>query len=288
MIVQMSTLGTNGRFGNQIFQYFFLKLVEAKLGYDILTPPWLGNEFFNIPHTKKTLECLNYIQFKNIFSASDFPSLDLKRIEEFTKSVDLNAVDIVGYFQYHTQHLLEYQELFNQTFKIDPSLIERVEIALKPLKEEAQPLISIHFRAGDYLDYEKSGHHIFVPPSIDEITQKISQIYSQIKERAPVIYLASDDLTYASSLLLSKNIPHITSKDLDFSESEENCLSLDFILFTLADILLISNSSFSFAGAMLNKKAKYFFRPRLGDKKYVAFEPWNDFILRQKISTLYV
>ena len=288
MIVQMSTLGTNGRFGNQIFQYFFLKLVETKLGYEILTPPWLGNEFFNLPHAKKILESLNYTQFKNFSSANDLPSLDLKRIQEVIKSAHLNTVDIVGYFQYHTQHLLEYQELFNQTFEIAPSLIDLVKIALKPLKEEAQPLISIHFRAGDYFDYEKSGHHIFVPPSIDEIAHKINQIYAQIKERGPVIYLASDDLAYASSLFRSKNIPHITSKDLDFSESEENSLFLDFILFTLADILLISNSSFSFAGAMLNKKAKYFFRPRMEDKKYVAFEPWNDFILRKKISTLYV
>jgi hypothetical protein len=284
----MSTLGTNGRFGNQIFQYFFLKLVEAKLGHDILTPKWLGNEFFNIPHTKKILEHLNCIQFKNASSVSDIPSLDLNRIEEIRKSKDLNAVDIAGYFQYHTQNLLEYQELFNQTFKIAPSLIEQVKRSLKPLKEEVQPLISIHFRAGDYLGYEKSGHHIFIPPSIDEITLKINQIYDQIKERRPVIHLASDDLTYASSLLLSKNIPHITSKDINLNGSEENALFIDFILITLADILLISNSSFSFASAMLNKQAKYFFRPRMGDRKYVAFEPWNDFVLRQKMRGLYV
>jgi hypothetical protein len=39
---------------------------------------------------------------------------------------------------------------------------------------------------------------------------------------------------------------------------------------------------------MLSKKGKYFFRPRIEDKKYVAFDPWDDYVLRQKITTLYV
>jgi hypothetical protein len=284
----MSTLGTNGRFGNQIFQYFFLKLLENELGYEILTPAWIGNKFFNIPHHEKILEPTNYLQFEHIFYESHSPSLDFERIEQELKLGHLNSLEIVGYFQYHTQHLQKYKDLFNQTFRIDPSLIERSKKILKPLKDDTQPLISIHFRAGDYLDYEKSGNSIFVPPSVDEIAQKIYQIYAQIKEKKPVIYLASDDLVYTSSLLLSKNIPHITLKDLDSGKSEEDSLFLDFILLTLADILMISNSSFSFAAAMLNKKAKNFFRPRMADKKYVVFEPWNDFILRQKMRGIYI
>jgi len=39
---------------------------------------------------------------------------------------------------------------------------------------------------------------------------------------------------------------------------------------------------------MVSKKAKYFFRPRTKDKKYVSFDPWNDFVIRQKITTLYI
>jgi hypothetical protein len=143
-----------------------------------------------------------------------------------------------------------------------------------------------HFRAGDYLEYKKINHPVFLPPSIDAISQKIDVIYSQIKDRDPVIYLASDDLTYASAMLSKKGIAHITARDLALGENEYDLLALDFSVLTLADILLISNSSFSFTAAMLNKKGKYFFRPKLVDNNHVAFEPWNDLVLRTKFTGL--
>ena len=67
MIIQMSTLGENGRFGNQIFQYFFLKLVEIELGYEIRTNPWLGNLIFSLPNTENILESNNFLHFPSSF-----------------------------------------------------------------------------------------------------------------------------------------------------------------------------------------------------------------------------
>ncbi len=288
MIVQMSNLGKNGRFGNQIFQHFFLKLIEMKLNHEISTPPWLGNVIFNIAETKPIEECPNFFPFERIVTRDNPPELHIELIKESTYSRGFNRIDISGYFQYHTKHLQKYREKFEDIFNIDDSITRRVSKALKKLKADSQPLVALHYRAGDYLEYEKSNHPTFIPPGIDEITQKIDEIYSQIKERNPILYLSSDDLPYASAMLSSKGIPHITSLDLDFEKNEEALLVLDFTLLTLADILLISNSSFSFTAAMLSKKAKYFFRPRTKDKKYVSFDPWNDFVIRQKITTLYI
>jgi hypothetical protein len=281
----MSTLGENGRLGNQIFQYFFLKLVQAELGFEIRTNPWLGNMMFSLSSTQNILECKNFLQFGASFTESDSPQSHLDSIGEIVLPNHENLIDIVGFFQYHSKHLLKYQILFSQTFSINTCILEQVEKKLNTMKMNGQSLIAIHFRAGDYLQHEALGDPIFVSPSIDEINKIIKSIGGQEKRMAPLIYLASDDLDHASSLLSSKNIPHITSYDLLTNPSDEDSLLLDFILFTLADILLISNSSLSFAGAMLNKKAKNFFRPRMEDKKYVEFDPWNDFVLRKKTSS---
>jgi hypothetical protein len=288
MVVQMSNLGKNGRFGNQIFQHFFLKLAAMELGCEISTPQWIGNSIFNIPKTIPLEESTNFFPFERIATRNDSPDLHLEQIKKIISANNLNRIDISGYFQYHTKHLKKYQRKFKDLFDIDDSITRMTNEALKKIKKDSQPLIALHFRAGDYLEHEKSNHPFFAPPNIDAIYQKIDGIYSQIKERNSIVYLASDDLPYASALLSSKGISHFTSLDCGFDKNEDDLLALDFTLFTLADILLISNSSFSFAAAMLSKNGKYFFRPRIEDKKYVAFDPWDDYVLRQKVTTLYI
>jgi hypothetical protein len=288
MVVQMSNLGKNGRFGNQIFQHFFLKLAAMELGCEISTPQWIGNSIFNIPKTIPLEESINFFPLERIATRYDSPDSHLEKIKKIIDANNFNRIDVSGYFQYHTKYLKKYQEKFKDIFDIDDSIIRKANESLKKLKEDSQPLIALHYRAGDYLEHEKSNHPIFVPPNIDSISQKIDDIYSQIRDRNPIVYLASDDLPYASALLSSKGISHITSLDFGVDKNEDGLLALDFTLLTLADILLISNSSFSFAAAMLSKKGKYFFRPRIEDKKYVAFDPWDDYVLRQKVSTLYI
>ena len=259
-----------------------------ELDCEISTTQWIGNTIFNIAKTIPIEESTNFLRLERIATRNDSPDLHLEQIKKIIRTNNFNRIDISGYFQYHTKYLKKYQGKFEGTFSIDDSITRMANEALKKLKEDSQPLIALHYRAGDYLEHEKYNHPIFVPPGIDAISQKIDDIYSQIKERNPIIYLASDDLAYASELLSSKGISHITSLDFSFDKNEDDLLALDFTLFTLADILLISNSSFSFAAAMLSKKGKYFFRPRIEDKKYVAFDPWDDYVLRQKITTLYI
>ena len=45
-VILMSTLGSNGRFGNQIFQYAFLNIYAKKYDLDIKTPSWIGHDLF--------------------------------------------------------------------------------------------------------------------------------------------------------------------------------------------------------------------------------------------------
>lgn len=47
-LVQISTLGRNGRFGNQLFQYAFARTYAEHVGAILETPPWIGQELFGL------------------------------------------------------------------------------------------------------------------------------------------------------------------------------------------------------------------------------------------------
>jgi hypothetical protein len=198
-----------------------------------------------------------------------------------------NSLDISGYFHYHTKCLKEYKNLFFDTFSLDQNLIDVVQGGLKKIEAK---IIAVHVRAGDYVDLEKlnGGFGFTITPSFSEINTTIQNLSLMNKKSQQLIYLATDDLEYAAKGLASFGIDYITSKDIAPDGCKYSDLILDFCVLTLADVLLISNSSFSFSAAMLNKVGKSFFRPNINNKKYQLFDPWDDYILHSRARTLYV
>jgi len=49
-----------------------------------------------------------------------------------------------------------------------------------------------------------------------------------------------------------------------------------------SNALIISNSSLSFAAAMLNKNANIFLRPHSQNDRFIPFDPWNSHVLLPK------
>ena len=47
-VLAISCLGRLGRFGNQLFQYSFIRIVADANGYRVLCPPWLGARVFGL------------------------------------------------------------------------------------------------------------------------------------------------------------------------------------------------------------------------------------------------
>lgn len=278
--IQSTRFFKNGRFGNQIFTYFFLKLAEKELGLEIRSEEWEGVSIFGLPTHEKPIIGSHPIEYSDAFSVTNTPEQDLNYLEALSERFGVQNFDVSGYFQYHTKLLAKYKQFYLDTFSIDEKFVNDVNEALSSFKSSpSQPVIAVHYRLGDYLDYEKNGSEIFFTSSANEIAEKINQILQQVGDRNPIIYLGSDDLERASRELNERGIAHLTSNDLAGKLKKTNSLYLDFVQFVFADILLISNSSFSFAAAMLNSKSSNFFRPRLGDKKFVKFDPWNDRIL---------
>jgi len=54
-LITMSKFGRFGRFGNQIFEYMFLKTYAKKHGLEVQIPPWVGNYLFGTDDPPTTL-----------------------------------------------------------------------------------------------------------------------------------------------------------------------------------------------------------------------------------------
>jgi hypothetical protein len=135
----MSRLGKNGRFGNQIFQYFFLKLVEIELGYEISAPTWFGNAIFNLDKTTPIKECANCFPIESFQNKKDFPELHLEKIKEIASLHNVHHIDISGYFQYHTRYLQKFRANFEDLFTINPDYLNRIEYSLEKIKKVLSP-----------------------------------------------------------------------------------------------------------------------------------------------------
>lgn len=42
-----------GRLGNLLFQYAFFRGFAERYGYELCLPPWVGEQIFNLPHTRR-------------------------------------------------------------------------------------------------------------------------------------------------------------------------------------------------------------------------------------------
>jgi len=278
MIIQMDTLGKNGRFGNQIFQFFFLQIVKKRTQCEIRFPNWIGAEFFEIEQSPPPIIPGVRAAFEMLHLEDCELNDDLMRIELLIKT-GFDVVDISGYFQYHTLGLLPYKNLFLSALSFKGSLVSEVQGACERIGFNLNDSMAVHFRAGDFFQYQN--HPYFWVPSI-------SRLAAAIKLRSPnsdaPVYLASDNVTEISKELESHGIKTITADHLFKDLNEVESLCIDFIAISIARKLIISNSTFSYSAAMLNNNADLFLRPESPDGEYIKFEPWNDYVMLKNIN----
>ena len=244
--ITFSQLGLLGRFGNQFFQYVFLRLMADKWGWQYACPAWEGQKLFSLADPPVSQPGQLIEDYSTQLSESIIANFQIPRgTTSFT-------VDIAGYFQFHTSYYRPHREKIQQwfTIKFPPAL---------PFA--SMDIIAIHLRRGDYC-HSTSGY-AFVPPN-EWYLRWLEGIWNTWEK--PVLYIATDDVTAAQDF---RKYDPITTSDFEW----------DFYAMTQARALAISNSTFSFAAAMLNTRASGFFRPVI-DRYPVggalqSFDPWD-------------
>ncbi|MEG4998382.1 FkbM family methyltransferase [Microcoleus sp. B4-D4] len=253
-VITMSTLGRNGRFANQIFQYAFLKIYAKEHNLKVETPAWSGQYLFGCNDSPISQELPVVTEPTNKLSAARIPNA-----KEIFKNVNF-----WGYFQYHTKYYKLHQEYFRSLFKPVRDIETKMKEAIARLRSRGKTIVGLHLRRGDY-GYED----FFIAPS-EWYKQWLKGLWETLDE--PILFIASDEPEKVLSDFEGYN--PITTKDLGLELPEAEFYP-DFYLLSQCDIVAISNSSFSFAACMLNEKGKFFFRPHLSAQKVIPFDPWN-------------
>jgi hypothetical protein len=230
-MITYNKIGTNGRFGNQLFQYATLFSVAKEKNYE-----------YGIPYDTKSLnEYYNFCLpecFLNLTAKNSLNIPVLYHHKEHTFDFDSSvfqipdSTDIDGYYQTE-KYFKKYRKelLYEYTFNDNISTIGNE--FLKNYKEKQ--IISIHMRLGDYVGYQ-DWHPICT-----------KEYYINALNQLPkdcVIFLFSDDMNIAKI--------HFKDFDRDIIYPETNDKFVDMYLMGQCDYHIIANSSFSWWGAWLS------------------------------------
>jgi hypothetical protein len=253
-VITMSTLGKNGRFANQIFQYAFLKIYAKEHNLRVETPTWIGQYLFGHSEPPISKQFPLVIEETNELSEACIPNCQ----EVFQN------VDFWGYFQYNTKYYAPHKEYFRSLFKPVPEVEIKITAALERLRSRGKTVVGLHLRRGDY-GYE----HFFVAPN-QWYKEWLKGFWETLNQ--PILFIASDE----PEKVIGDFIEYkpITTQELEIELSEAEFYP-DFFLLSQCDVVAISNSSFSFAACLLNERAKFFFRPHMQTEKLIPFDPWN-------------
>jgi len=258
----------NGRLGNQIFQYLFIKKVRKEeekaivFGFKDLREVFEINDItiVGIPEQNKTIKIIQYkiimplfrllgcMRLINIVSVDhktvknkyrlEIPSYNFRRgiFSKFT------YIDI-GYFQ------SEY--FFN---KDDAESLNIKQIYIKKAKKlmddipKSKYRVFVHVRRGDYSIFTYLGENVLLPESY---YRKCLDWFERNKRDILYIFL-SDDIEY-----VKKTFSDINNKII----YENNHFAVDLSIMTLCQSAVLSPSSFGWWGSYLMKEREKVFIP---------------------------
>ncbi|MDF2650546.1 MAG: methyltransferase FkbM family [Paenibacillus sp.] len=260
--VSMRSLGKLGRFGNQIFQYAFLKTYASKYNLRVETPPWIGQYLFG--HHDPLIS-------KKLLTVTEKELRNHDNIFQHSKPRYRN-VDFKGYFLFHTKTYAPYKKYFRSLFKPVPEVKSIVEQGVTNLLSNGETLVGLHLRRGDYLGYQNDEKYKHLYPVVPNqwYLDWLESLWNTLDN--PVLFLASDEPEKV--LPDFKDFKPITSKDLSMDLPKASFYP-DYYVLSQCNYLAISYSTFSFSASMLNRKGKVFVRPIMEKKRLVQYDPWN-------------
>jgi len=246
-MIGYNRLGSNGRLGNQMFQYASLRGIAAKNGYDWCIPSddYNHKDNYGLFETfKMTNVKPNNLGFVN---ASSVEENDHCFSEEFFTKLPDN-VNLNGYFQTekYFSHIKD-EILEDFTFHDD---------YYNPCKEyidslESEPIF-LHIRRSDSIGREE--YHPILPISYFEDALK------KFPEDTPC-FVFSDDVEWCKSqkifeqdrFLFNESNGRYSYRTIDGTGKMQNTLlpQVDLCLMSLCSGAIVSNSSFSWWGAWL-------------------------------------
>jgi hypothetical protein len=261
-------LGTNGRFGNQLFQYAALRGIAAKHNYDWCIPPddhpTTANYAIHHPFKLKNLTEKNIGLINNntsLRATESFESLraynpEKKNVIESGFDFDENLfntcednTNLDGFFQTE-----KYFKHIEQEIREDFEFIDGILNPCKEFIDQFEKIIFIHVRRGDAIGREEY-HPV---PTLNYYEQALTYFDDDVN-----VLICSDDIEWVKEqeffsddrFLISENQETYSIPRMEGDGNYRKSLVpyTDLCLMTLCNGAIISPSSLSWWGAWLQK-----------------------------------
>jgi hypothetical protein len=286
-VLAMSSLGQLGQFGNQFFQYAFLRICAYKTGALVECSPWIGQTLFghnDAPISRRLEPAIEYKNDAKIFFdviPEFIPYIEKKsgaksrRISSDILEQGIENVDLWGFFQTSTRLLAPYQGYVRSLFQPVDDLKLPLEKGLETLRSKGKTIIGVHIRRGDYITHVRAGFTLVFSESW--YCEWLDKIWKDLED--PVLFLCSDDID--GILPAFEKFSPITSRDLEVElpgrmQTANIEFYIDFFVLSHCDFVVTSNSTFSFAACLLNERGQMFVRPHWNfEEKFIEFDPWD-------------
>lgn len=248
-----------GGLGNQLFQYFAGLDLSLKTSSQLkIDARWIEASY---SQDESDIRDFKFLKDTPIITKSDSGEIDFRLERLKTKIagksqaaaqffglnvpnnpgfIDINyhnpGVELRGYYQSYKYFDTVYRTLGIQDWSLE--IESRLFLKLKS-QLHAAPFIAVHVRGGDYLKKTKLYHKLdatYYKKSLTRLNSELGEIR---------IFVFSDDIEYAKDIL--KNVPN-----LEFLDQEGMRASEAMILMSLAQGIVIANSTFSYWAAMIN------------------------------------
>lgn len=233
--VTKSNLTIGPLLGSQMSQYAGLYALHRRLGMDIV----FLSEYINLDRGVRLFD--GFDLNPKIVSVKDisFSNYDLLETECDNEVFSIDAKmnwNIGGCF-----HLYHYWDRFRtdikRVFSFRDHIVNSAKENIDKIRsDESDPIISIHFRRGDYLTVSSLNLSL---DYYNAALNKISQLVPKFK-----LVVFSDDIPWCKDIISGDNV----------SFSENNSNYVDMCMMSMCDHNIIANSSFSWWGAYLNDR----------------------------------
>ena len=250
-VIQMSRLGRHGRFGNCLFQSAFLRCYAKQHNLEVQAPMFPGQGIFDF----------RFAPISCILPGEEERTKPNSSCEAFSPAgVEFVNKDIGGYFQYHTSWYMPHKDDLQRMFT--PNTPPAFDAA-------GRTVVGIHARWGDY---DNKKHAWRAPPQwyVDWINSNWDRLDN------PVLLIAAEDQRFL------KHLDELAKPDTQARLAYDGRLIVtnesptqDWINLSSCDIILATNSTFSFTAALFSTSVKEAWRASLPDVGFVKFDPWN-------------
>jgi hypothetical protein len=259
MAIGYNRLGSNGRLGNQMFQYAGLRGIAAHKRYDWVIPPFDGYgdsnyglfDCFKMSSVKE--ENFGYIQGQSIQSGCF----------HFSQEFFDNCPDNINLHDYFTteKYFKNIEDLIRNDFEFKDEILNPCKEIFDDLKNP----IFLHVRRSDYIGSQV--HHPLCS------LQYYENALKHFDESSPVLVFSDDiewckdqELFSSDRFMLSEYQEKYPQKS-DTNDGKQNALIpyFDLCMMTLCTGGIIANSTLSWWGAWLIKNP---------NQPIIAPDPW--------------